>query len=852
MLDDLARTLTRRRIRMVGLLATDVRDKLFLGEELRKRMPDVQFFTYESNVLYLRTDKNLALRGMLVFSTYPLILDNQEMTADAKQNQRFAFSSDGMQGTYNATLLQLGYPSALLDYRPIRKALVQRIDTTAKADGSARIDTVRFETNQRGLRPPVWLSTVGNKTFLPVAVTPVYGSIYLAQACEVDPLCPHVPQRYSRPTLSFLPLTAIVLASFWLFVLALGNIKLDLQLRSAAKHGASSEYDLRPIPDRLMEGSLGLHERFYGLLRVVAFVCILLATSAPILRLLYQPSREPSPLFVVLGILLTVVAVTGLGAILSGIIAVGTLGAPLLRPGVKYFGSGPWRIPSDPWAWRVEVVARLLTALFGVVYLSLSIGFVTDVLNLADPDPQRFWLFFRRALEIDSMVSPVLPLVIGGLGYSVWCTWHLRRIALLKQRTIFESVCEAELSTAPPRRLTFRSALRDDLRRSASDIRTIRLRLFRIIPTNWAVGLLAAFVCLGSWLVPQFGLSLEAVTIGSPDQIPMFDKLFRVIVLAMLLATSWGALRLAAVWMGLRRCLEGFARMPVVTAFDRLPPRLARLTRLSLPGRATGTAIGAVADLQWLHLQGIYEAKKQEFANELGPERTELTAEIAELMKAPAARSHAGLDRVGRRALVERYGTLHDVLRELWRLEPMQDDVDALIAGLNKEFEKPSPRGGEEASTALADPPRIRRSGPALAARRGGVRRDPDGGVCRMGHPSPARARAVHAAFATAGHSLLSSYPYPPQSLLRLILLVVLGGTVGTLIFVLVQMNRDEVLSRIDRTEPGKVTWNLRFVMNLLTFGALPLLTLLSSEFPELRKFLFAWAEPILKMLAKQ
>jgi len=852
MLDDLARTLIRRRIRMVGLLATDVRDKLFLGEELRKRMPDVQFFTYESNVLYLRSDKNLALRGMLVFSTYPLILDNQEMTADAKQNQRFAFSSDGMQGTYNATLLQLGYPSALLDYRPIRKVLIQRIDTTTKAGVAVRIDTVRFETNQRGLRPPVWLSTVGNKTFLPVAVTPVYGSRYLAQACEVDPLCPHVPQRYSRPTLSFLPLTAIILASFWLFVLALGNIKLDLQLRSAAKHGASSEYDLRPIPDRLMEGSLGLHERFYGLLRVIAFVCILLATSAPVLRLLYQPGRQPpTPLFVVLGILLAVVAVTGLGAIVSGIIAVGTLGAPLLRPGVKYFGSGPWRIPSDPWAWRVEVVARFLTALFGVVYFSLSIGFVTDVVNLADPDPQRFWLFFRRALEIDSMVSPVLPLVIGGLGYAVWCTWHIRRIALLKQRTIFESVCEAELSTAPPRRLTFRSALRDDLRRSASDIRTIRLRLFRIIPTNWALGLIVAFVCLGFWLVPQFGLSLEAVTIGSPDQIPMFDKLFRVTVLAMLLATSWGALRLAAAWMGLRRCLEGFARMPVVTAFDRLPPRLARLTRLSLPGRATGTAIGAVADLQWLHLQGIYEAKKQEFDTELGPEKTELTAEIAELMKAPAAEA-MWLDRVGRRALVERYGTLHDVLRELWRLEPMKKDVDALIEGLNKEFERPSPRGGEEASTALL----IRRgfSGPVrlwlrAAEEYTGTRMVEYVEWVTRHLRELALFMLLSLLLATV---LLSSYPYPPQSLLRLILLVVLGGTVGTLVFVLVQMNRDEVLSRIDRTEPGRVTWNFSFVMNLLTFGALPLLTLLSSEFPELRKFLFAWAEPILKMLAKQ
>ncbi len=856
MLDDLARTLNRRRIRMVGLLATDVRDKLFLGEELRKRMPDVQFFTYESNVLYLRSDKNLALRGMLVLSTYPLILDNQELTADARQNQRFAFSSDGVQGVYNATLIQLGYTKAVLDYRPTRKTLtvvttqtidtIQTSGTTQKIDTTQTIDTV--EINQRGLRPPVWLSTVGNKTFLPIVVQPVYGSKYLARGCQADSLCPRIPQKYPPIHLSFLPLASIILASFWLFVLAIGNIKLDLQLRSAAK-GASSEYDLRPIPDQLMESSLRLHDRFYGLLRVVAVVCILLAACAPVLRLVFRWRGDF--LFHVLAILIGIVGATGLIALVSGIIAVATLLKPMVRQGLKYFGSGPWRIPSDPWAWRVEVLARLATALFGVVYLSLSIGFVIDVLGLATPDPQRFWLFFRRALEIDSMVSPVLPLVLGGLGYAVWCTWHLRRIALLKQRTIFESVCEAELSTPPPNRMTFRSALRDDLRRSAIDIRTIRLRLFRIIPTNWALGLLVAFICLGFWLGPQFGRSLEALMTDSENGVPMFDKLFRVTVLAMLLATSWGALRLAAVWMGLRRCLEGFARMPIVTAFDRLPPRLARLTRLSLPGRASGTAIGAVADLQWLHLQGIHEAKQHEFAAELGPEREALAKEIGELMKAPAAEA-LWLDTGGRRTLMERFGTLHDILRELWRLEPMQKDVNALIEGLNKEFERPVPRGGEEASTALL----IRRgfSGPVrlwlrAAEEYAGTRMVEYVEWVTRHLRELALFMLLSLLLATL---LLSSYPYPPQSLLRLILLIVMGGTVGSLIFVLVQMNRDEVLSRIDRTEPGRVTWNLGFVMNLLTFGALPLLTLLSSEFPELRKFLFAWAEPILKMLAKQ
>jgi len=291
--------------------------------------------------------------------------------------------------------------------------------------------------------------------------------------------------------------------------------------------------------------------------------------------------------------------------------------------------------------------------------------------------------------------------------------------------------------------------------------------------------------------------------------------------------------------------------MPVVTAFDRLPPRLARLTRLSLPGYVSGTAIGAVADLQWLHLQRIYEASVDEFKQEFAPDRTPLADQVAQLMTLPPGVA-LGLDTVGRSKLVERLASLHDILRELWRLEPMKQDVHALIEGLNKEFERPSPRGGEEASTALL----IRRgfSGPVrlwlrAAEEYAGTRMVEYVEWVTRHLRELALFMLLSLLLATL---LLSSYPYPPQSLLRLILLVVLGGTVGALIFVLVQMNRDEVLSRIDRTEPGRVTWNFSFVMNLLTFGALPLLTLLSSEFPELRKFLFAWAEPILKMLAKQ
>jgi hypothetical protein len=99
---------------------------------------------------------------------------------------------------------------------------------------------------------------------------------------------------------------------------------------------------------------------------------------------------------------------------------------------------------------------------------------------------------------------------------------------------------------------------------------------------------------------------------------------------------------------------------------------------------------------------------------------------------------------------------------------------------------------------------------------------------------------------------LVSSYPYQPQSSLRLILLLVLVASMGSLIAILVQMNRNEVLSRIARTQPGQITWNGTFILNLFTFGVVPLLTLVSSEVPALRNALFSWVQPLLSAMVKQ
>jgi hypothetical protein len=521
----------------------------------------------------------------------------------------------------------------------------------------------------------------------------------------------------------------------------------------------------------------------------------------------------------------------------------------LAAPGWKYFRTGPpWTEATEKWSWRAEVVARALVALFGVAYLVLSVAFAAEVVLLPRPS---FWLFFRRGIEVDSLVSPMLPLILGGIGYGVWCTWHIERIALLRNYTTFEDACEEELGSQwlPP--MTYRSALRDDLRRSGTIVRTIRSRLFQVIPSPGALGVLAAFLCLAWWLSPQFGRSLEAMLVTPLlGSLPAFDLLFRTTVLASMFATAWGAYRLVVVWAGLRECLAGFARMPIVTAFDRLPPRLARLTRLTLPGFSPNVVVGAVADVQWLHLQRIHAAKKAQFDEALGTGDGGLAPRVERLMQAPATLI-SGVDFSGRSAQVERFGAMHELLRELWRLEPMPEDVDALIAGLGKEYER-GDAGGSATSTTL----RVRRgfAGPVRLWLRGAE----EYAASRMVEYVEwvIRHLRVLALFMLLSllltTMLVSSYPYQPQSLLRLILLLVLVGAVGALVIVLVQMNRNEVLSRIARTEPGQITWNGTFILNLFTFGVVPLLTLLSSEFPGLRNALFAWVQPLVSALTKQ
>jgi hypothetical protein len=93
----------------------------------------------------------------------------------------------------------------------------------------------------------------------------------------------------------------------------------------------------------------------------------------------------------------------------------------------------------------------------------------------------------------------------------------------------------------------------------------------------------------------------------------------------------------------------------------------------------------------------------------------------------------------------------------------------------------------------------------------------------------------------------LCVYPFEGQRYIEfaiVCLFVMAGATVGT---VFAQMDRDPLLSRLNETKPNQL--GLSFVYRMISYGALPLITLLASLVPNIGNFLQSWLQPALQSL---
>jgi len=154
-IDQILRTIEREHVSLIGLFATDARDKLFLAQQISLRSPDALLFTIDGDLLFMHQDYLQYTRGMIVASSYPLFtgtqLWNPTATGDAARQQ---FASSSAQGVYNAALAQLQYD--------------ENGDPVVGSSGTPLLDYQSSSRSRINGGPFAWISMVGRDGIWPL------------------------------------------------------------------------------------------------------------------------------------------------------------------------------------------------------------------------------------------------------------------------------------------------------------------------------------------------------------------------------------------------------------------------------------------------------------------------------------------------------------------------------------------------------------------------------------------------------------------------------------------------------------------------------------------------------------
>lgn len=575
-------------------------------------------------------------------------------------------------------------------------------------------------------------------------------------------------------------------------------------------------------------GSLLLHRQIYTGMRLLA----LAGGAAPVFLLLLRQAGGSSPGLTIAAALAAVAWLAGMGFAVHA--AAGVL-RRYARVGLAYTLRKGWWRGLAGWLWMAETLGRTGVVAVGVVFVGLVLWLLWELPGPGAPDAAPFALFMHRALELGGGASPLVPILAATAGCVLWASWHLQRIALLMRPTAFEYACVTRADRGARRDAP---CPEDRIARAVADLRD---RLFLMVPHPRALWLAGALSVLILWLVPQFAPTLEAVvlrsTLGSWLGTTSFDVLLRFSVCATLVATAWAVYRMLVIWHALQRVLTTVEETPLTDALDRkrLPPYVARLTRLSLLGTpryaVDALVAGRLNRLRMLyreHKLPIEEAIKRGAESSLRLKATSdavLSREEADrdaLMKGDAvwngraclwSRAHPG----------EQFLSICSAMEHLWA---HRSDDQALPADAEKakRVQQWSEAAEDFVAAQLVDYLDV---------------------VLQQ-----FRRLAIFLFVSLLLTTLLvSGYPFHPQSLVKLVFLGVLAATVGSLLLVMTQMNTDATLSRIAGTDAGRITWDTPFVLNTLMVAVVPLLTLLSSEYPALRGFVFAWVGPLFSSL---
>ena len=832
----LASELQKHHVRFIVLFATDPGDQLFLARYLRTAYPEGRVIVTVPDLLFSREEDTL-LHGVLGLSSYALVPglgDRLCQQADPEDQQSFhgvhnhsdrLFSSSYTVGNFNAML-------ALLAIADDSAGAAKGDDSKNGADSKQILPAAHY-VEYAGLprgpdqkqpcsisspRPLVWLTILGRDGFWPVA------------PLDADPLDPVDEQDSTLKTAKSLLSPASensadtpdIWYTAYCFCLLLMVIHAGLSWGGSTLNDSESSAQFARSEDKLGAFTVAAG----ALVLSIAYVALMCARS-PFLSWKAPAVFNP------------------------------TLWTILLWVPLPAFLCITWRDLS--YLRKQRTVAIVFT---------LFVALISAYLLFFDMPPRSHIYWLPRVVHLSSTVSPVVPFLLLLVG-AYWWTWQsLRGVTLVDLRR--------------PRLPEQADLPREAYRISDSDAETLR-KTAHPFTTEWRIYVPILI------LIP---FALTVIDYKHPVQTVegfAYDAGYSLLLFVMLAVFLGCLLKLVLTWFTCRHILGGLNRLVLRRAFGRMKgiswhsmwnpggstlretyklmsralENLTHLQAVLKTSREVASPAGLDGEIDRTlkmvtYLQSIYDAlHPQDKESEINYSAIVGAAKAANLNVDPIRdlkkweNKRAEGERIlmaGIEALQKRMAKIAgrlmvDVLSPLWHGDRLP--VVSVGTDLEEGKDKHSADSGSKQSKPKeddADPPErvslLRLLAEEYVA------------LIYVNFLVTVLLRIRTMIVCAIGLYVflvlsLNAYPFEPHPALQslsVLLIVLLGAAVG---FVYTEMHRDPVLSRLTSSEPGELGWD--FWLKALSAAAIPLFSLLATQFPAINQVFTSWLQPALE-----
>jgi hypothetical protein len=94
-----------------------------------------------------------------------------------------------------------------------------------------------------------------------------------------------------------------------------------------------------------------------------------------------------------------------------------------------------------------------------------------------------------------------------------------------------------------------------------------------------------------------------------------------------------------------------------------------------------------------------------------------------------------------------------------------------------------------------------------------------------------------------------TAYPFQIKHRLAGFVWAEIAAAMVLVFYVFVSLEQDDVVSHIQSTKAGRISWDSGFISKVVVYGVVPLLGLLASQFPDVASTIFSWIEPVQRAL---